>query len=261
MPTQYDITDNVKDAVKSVLAAGQRYVATANIRTNRSEIEAVGPRIDVNVTGVSRASEQMAKVGTTYFFNHYEVGVDVSVVSDRNSSTNTIFVLPSAYNQSIDMTFTGVVWSQTSYIQFFFDSMFTNISVYDVDGVIYIDGPSSSTRGQVVSAVNLSGLITATTSTPLVVIGELGGDAALSGGAAYNTHASIVQRVRYLMSRDAQAFVSPVVTLFEVLDLAEAGESHEIRAETREDTSTLSYRMPIGLLPASYTVPTSGSLV
>lgn len=164
MPTQYDITDTVKDAVKNVLAAGQNYVATANIRTNRSDIAAVVPRIDVMVTGVSRASDQMANAGGVWFFNHFDVGIDVSIASDR------------------------------------------------------------------------------------------AGD-----GAAQ--HDLILQRIRYLMSRDAQAFVSPVVTLFEPLDIAEAGEGHEVNEETREDISTLSYRMPIGLLAAGYTVPTSGSLV
>ena len=164
MATQYDITDTVKDAVKSVLANGQRYVPTANIRTNRSDIAAVVPRIDVTVTGVSRASEQMAYANSAWFYNHFEVGVDIAIVSDR--------------------------------------------------------------------------------------VGD---------GAAQ--HDLILQRVRYLMTREAQAFVSPVVTLFEPLDIAETGESHEVTAETREDTSTLSYRMPIGLLASRYTVPTYGSVV
>ena len=164
MPTQYDITDMVKDAVKSVLAAGQNYVPTAAIRTNRSDIAAVAPRIDVTVTGVSRASEQMASANGAFFFNHFEVGVDIAIVSDR------------------------------------------------------------------------------------------AGD-----GAAQ--HDLILQRVRYLMSREAQSFVSPVVTLFEPLDIVESGESHEVTEDTREDTSTVSYRLPIGLLGSSYTVPTSGTLV
>ena len=80
-----------------------------------------------------------------------------------------------------------------------------------------------------------------------------------SDGAAQ--HDLILQRVRYLMSREAQSFVSPVVTLFEPLDIVESGESHEVTEETREDTSTVSYRLPIGLLGSSYTVPTSGTLV
>jgi hypothetical protein len=161
MPTQYDITDMVKDAVKSVLAAGQNYVPTAAIRTNRSDIAAVAPRIDVTVTGVSRASEQMASANGAFFFNHFEVGVDIAIVSDR------------------------------------------------------------------------------------------AGD-----GAAQ--HDLILQRVRYLMSREAQSFTS---SLFEVLDIVETGESHDVTEETREDTSTMSYRFPIGLLGSGYTVPPAGALV
>jgi hypothetical protein len=164
MPTQYDITDIVKDAVKTVLANGQRYVPTANIRTNRSDIAAVVPRIDVDVTGVSRASDQMGYANGAWFFNHFETGVDITISSDR--------------------------------------------------------------------------------------VGD--------GAAQHNL---ILQRVRYLMTREAQSFVSPVVTLFEPLDIAEAGESHEVNEDTREDYSRLSYRMPIGLLSSGYTVPTSGSLV
>jgi len=161
MPTQYDITDMVKDAVKTVLAAGQNYVPTAAIRTNRSDIAAVAPRIDVTVTGVSRASEQMASASGAFFFNHFEVGVDIAIVSDR------------------------------------------------------------------------------------------AGD-----GAAQ--HDLILQRVRYLMSREAQSFTS---SLFEVLDIVETGESHDVTEETREDTSTMSYRFPIGLLGSGYTVPPAGALV
>jgi len=161
MPTQYDITDMVKDAVKTVLAAGQNYVPTAAIRTNRSDIAAVAPRIDVTVTGVSRASEQMASANGAFFFNHFEVGVDIAIVSDR------------------------------------------------------------------------------------------AGD-----GAAQ--HDLILQRVRYLMSREAQSFTS---SLFEVLDIVETGESHDVTEETREDTSTMSYRFPIGLLGSGYTVPPAGALV
>jgi hypothetical protein len=164
MPTQYDITDMVKDAVKSVIASGQNYVPTAAIRTNRSDIAAVAPRIDVTVTNVSRASEQMASVNGSFFFNHFEVAVDVAIISDRAGN-----------------------------------------------------------------------------------------------GAAQ--HDLILQRVRYLMSREAQSFVSPVVTLFEPLDIMESGESHEVKEETREDISTVSYRLPIGLLRSGYTVPTSGVLV
>jgi len=70
-------------------------------------------------------------------------------------------------------------------------------------------------------------------------------------------HASAVARTRYLFSQEAQAFVSPVVTVFEVLALESTGETQEVQEDAREDWSKLSMRFEIGLLPNAYTVPTA----
>jgi len=71
-------------------------------------------------------------------------------------------------------------------------------------------------------------------------------------------HASAVSRTRYIFSQEAQSFVSPVVTVFEVLSLESTGEVQDINEQAREDWSKLSMRFEIGLLPGSYSVPTAG---
>jgi len=162
-PTQYKISDLVRNAVRSVLSAGQNYVNGGAIMVNRSDTSAEVPRMEVDVNNISRASTQMvyASAASNWIYNHFAVDVSVKVVSDR----------------------------------------------YD-------------------------------------------------GGAIH--HEDMVQRVRYLMAREAQSFVSPVVTFFEVLDIEEAQETHDIAEDVREDHSTLNYRMQLGLLPAVYAVPSVG---
>lgn len=160
-PTQYHITDNLKEAVRTVLSAGQEFVNGGAIRVNRSDTSAEVPRLEVDVTNVTRASTQMAYGNSAWFYNHFAADLTIKVVSDRTN-----------------------------------------------------------------------------------------------GGAIH--HEDMVQRVRYLMSREAQKLVSPVVTWYDVLDVVEQGESHEVDAENREDHSTISFRLELGILPASYAVPSSG---
>lgn len=162
-PTQYQLTDNLKNAVRTVLSAGQAYVNGGAIRVNRSDTSAEVPRLEVDVTNVTRASTQMAYANsiTAWFYNHFAADLTIKVVSDRTN-----------------------------------------------------------------------------------------------GGAIH--HEDMVQSVRYLMSREAQKLVSPVVTWYDVLDVVEQGESHEVDAENREDHSTISFRLELGILPASYAVPSSG---
>ena len=73
------------------------------------------------------------------------------------------------------------------------------------------------------------------------------------------SHADAVARTRYLFSQEAQKFVSPVVTVFEVLALEPTGETQEVQEDAREDWSKLSMRFEIGLISSGYTVPTAGA--
>jgi hypothetical protein len=72
------------------------------------------------------------------------------------------------------------------------------------------------------------------------------------------SHSAAVARTRYLFSQEAQAFVSPVVTAFEVVSLEPTAEAQDVAEDAREDWSKLSFRFEIGLLPGAYVVPTAG---
>ena len=162
-PTQYKLTDNLKNAVRTVLSAGQNYVNGGAIRVNRSDTSAEVPRLEVDVTNVTRASTHLgyANAVSAWFYDHFASDVTIKVVSDRTN-----------------------------------------------------------------------------------------------GGAIH--HEDMVQSVRYLMSREAQKLVSPVVTWYDVLDVVEQGESHEIDAENREDHSTISFRLELGIIASRYAVPSTG---
>lgn len=69
-------------------------------------------------------------------------------------------------------------------------------------------------------------------------------------------HGSIRAKTRWLFSREAQVFISPAVTLYQVLDIAEQGSSIYVRDpdEDREDVTELRHRIEYGILGS--TVPT-----
>jgi hypothetical protein len=163
MSTQYYLTDNIRQSVVAVLAAGQNYVTSANIMFNRSNVSSDIPRIEVDVTNVSRASLQMGSNATYgWFYNHFAADVGVKVVTDRAGTTGA-------------------------------------------------------------------------------------------------SHEDVVESVRYLMSREAQKLVSPVVTWYNILDVTEQGEAHEIMTDVREDHSTINFRLEVMIIASSYAVPSSGS--
>lgn len=75
--------------------------------------------------------------------------------------------------------------------------------------------------------------------------------------ASAQDHGAIRGRVRYLFSREAQKFVSPVVTYFEVLYIDESASQigQDNDEDHREDHSRLTFRCEYGLLPAAYPTP------
>lgn len=158
----YQIQQYIAAAVESVLASGQSYVATANVQKNRDTTTSTVPRYEIEVGNVARASYQMINVtagAVGYVYSHYTADAQVSLVSQRGSSTD---------------------------------------------------------------------------------------------------HALAVARTRYLFSQEAQKFVSPVVTVFEVLSLEPTAEGQDVNEDAREDWSRLSFRFEIGLLPGAYSVPSAG---
>jgi len=78
-------------------------------------------------------------------------------------------------------------------------------------------------------------------------------------GSSGANHEDVVQSVRYLMSREAQTLISPVVTWYNVLDVIEEGEAHQIDGDMREDHSSLKFRLELGIIAANYAVPSVGS--
>jgi hypothetical protein len=162
-PTQYKLTDNIRQAIVSVISAGQNYVPSVAIMFNRSDVSADIPRIEVDVSNVTRASLHMASSPVCgWFYDHFSADVGIKVVTDRN-------------------------------------------------------------------------------------------------GATAANHEDVVQSVRYLMSREAQTLISPVVTWYDVLDVVEQSEAHEVMEETREDHSTIGFRLELGIIGSSYAVPSAGS--
>lgn len=75
--------------------------------------------------------------------------------------------------------------------------------------------------------------------------------------AATQNHGAIRGRVRYLFSREAQSFVSPVVTYFEVLSIDESPSQigRDNDEDHREDHTRLTFRVEYGLLPSAYPTP------
>ena len=69
-------------------------------------------------------------------------------------------------------------------------------------------------------------------------------------------HGSIRARVRYLYSREAQALISPSVTLYQTLDVQETGSNVFVRdpEADHEDVTELRHRIEYGILGTS--VPT-----
>jgi len=147
-------------AVVSVLQAGGTTVPTANIQLAQSLTISRSPRIEVEIDGDERASEQMDKIpGGEWFYSHRACTLVTRIVTNRTAAT-------------------------------------------------------------------------------------------------YQDHGAIRARCRWLLAREGQAFVSPVVTLYQVLDLAEQGSNVLVRdpEADHEDVTELRHRLEYGIIAA--TVPT-----
>jgi hypothetical protein len=241
-PTQYQISDLVRNAVRSVLSAGQLYVNGGAIMVNRSDTSAEVPRMEVDVNNISRASTQMVQFSRV-------------IVSGAGTAAANGTYLP-AYVQNGKMSyaksggysviFDGDVWS----IETSTSVLYSNNS------------PAAPWSGTWIVSSGTAPAPTVSEGTDWIY-NHFAVDVSVKvvsdrydGGAIH--HEDMVQRVRYLMAREAQSFISPVVTFFEVLDIEEAQETHDIAEDVREDHSTLNYRMQLGLLPAVYAVPSVG---
>jgi hypothetical protein len=240
----YQIQQYLAAAVESVLASGQSFVATANIQKNRDTTDSTVPRFEIEVNNISRASSQMAQAPSK-----------VSVSGAGEAGANGIYAISGAgyvLGASYSIYSNAGYWviAQESGGGFAFEKYISSTTGPNPWGLTY--EPTGVPPGELPaptvteSAVYFYNHFTADVDVSLIT------------QRPDVDHAEAVARTRYLFSQEAQSFVSPVVTVFEVLSLEAGGETQEVNAEAREDWSKLSMRFEIGLLPGAYSVPTAG---
>lgn len=87
----YQIQKKMAEAIKSVLAYGQTFVAEENIQINRDTTLATVPRYEIEVGSVAKASDQMVFVATDaagWVFSHFTVEAEVSLITERESGVD-----------------------------------------------------------------------------------------------------------------------------------------------------------------------------
>lgn len=70
-------------------------------------------------------------------------------------------------------------------------------------------------------------------------------------------HNRIVGRVRYLYSIEAQKFVSPAVSYYELMNIIETEPEINTVGDDREDVTILKHRIDFAILPIAITAPPS----
>lgn len=244
----YQLQQYIAAAIESVLASGQSYVATANIQKNRDSDTSTVPRYEIEVGNVARASAQMVISQDTILVS----GAGTSSVNGVYRQVGTINSQPAYYLNgdagSMVLNWEGDKWA---------------IHVTENDDYLY-QGPVSI--GNPLRAWSFvyqagDGVAPAPSVSQLKFYNHFTAEAQVSlvteRGSSTN-HAAAVARTRYLFSQEAQSFVSPVVTAFEVLSLEPTAEAQDVNEEAREDWSRLGFRFEIGLLPSAYVVPSAG---
>jgi hypothetical protein len=251
-PTQYKLTDNIRQAIVSVISAGQNYVPSAAIMFNRSAVSADIPRIEVDVSNVTRASLHL---------NSIQVSNQVTVSSAGTAGANGVY------------TESGTHAGRARYIKGGYHIQWDNgqnhwhITTTSPSSVLYNSTTSVTYPWQGTYTVGTgSGAAPAPSVTQATnwFYDHFAADVGIKvvtdrSGATAANHEDVVQSVRYLMSREAQTLISPVVTWYDVLDVVEESEAHEVMEETREDHSTIGFRLELGIIGSSYAVPSVGS--
>ena len=250
--TQYKLTDNIRQAIVSVISAGQNYVPSVAIMFNRSDVSADIPRIEVDVSNVTRASLHL---------NSIQVSNQITVSGAGTSGANGIY------------TQLGTQAGRPYYIKNGYHIEWNNgqnhwhISTTSPTSVLYVSTSDTAYPYQTTFVVdggagaNPAPSVTQATSW---FYDHFAADIGIkivtdrSSSTAAN-HEDVVQSVRYLMSREAQTLISPVVTWYDVLDVVEQSEAHEVMEETREDHSTIGFRLELGIIGSTYAVPSVGS--
>lgn len=249
----YQLQQYIATAIETVLAANQTYVVTANVQKNRDTTTSTVPRFEVEVGNVARASGQMMKIQAGDSTSNILV---YGLVYDGGSTTGNGTYLPDGtLNGRTRWRINGTIGNP----QLFWSG--TQWTLDPLGSIIRAVGTNATTwPWQETNWTNLSDQPTVV-ELPKFVYNHFTADAQVSlvteRGSATN-HAQAVARTRYLFSQEAQSFVSPVVTVFEVLSIEPTSEAQDVNEDAREDWSRLGFRFEIGLIPGGYVVPSAG---
>lgn len=251
-PTQYHLTDNISQAVLAVISNGQNYVPSVGIMFTRSNVSADIPRIEVEVSNISRASLHMGSIPVT---------TQVTVTGAGTTGANGLYIQSSTQSDRPYYSKTGyhINWQESQSHWHISSNSPSTVLYNSTSAVAY---PSQSTFEVGTGAGITPAPIVTQDST--WIYDHFSADVGIKivtdrNGSSGANHEDVVQSVRYLMSREAQTLISPVVTWYNVLDVVEEGEAHEIDGEMREDHSSLKFRLELGIIASNYAVPSVGS--
>ena len=251
-PTQYHLTDNISQAVVAVISNGQNYVPSVGIMFTRSNVSTDIPRIEVDVSNINRASLHLSPVTLTNQITVSGAGTDGAngvYTQFRTQAGQPYYVKPGYH---IEWNNGQNHWhiSSTSPSSVLYNST-TSVS-YPWQGTYTVGTGSGAAPAPSVSQASSWFFDHFSADVDIKVVTD-------RNGPTGSNHEDVVQSVRYLMSREAQTLISPVVTWYNVLDVIEEGEAHEIDGEMREDHSSLKFRLELGIIAANYAVPSVGS--
>jgi hypothetical protein len=258
----YNHEGNWAAAFLTVLKSGGTTVPTANIQVAQSMTISRSPRIEVECESDERASDQMARMeasGAAYPQLSTFTITNFTGYDPTNAQNGYRFLV-SPLNQA-----TEIYCGSPTLANWYCGVQKTDATQWTV----IVRGGTSAAPGAVLAALVANGdAVTYYASTGKLSV--LSGEWYYSHRAANmvtrivtsrtaetaQDHGSIRARVRYLFSREAQTLVSPVVTIYQTLDVQDTGSNVSVRDPDgdREDVTEFRHRIEYGILPT--TVPT-----
>ena len=261
--TFYNHEANWLASVLSVLQAGGTAVPTANIQASQSLTISRSPRIEVECEGDERASDQM---------DHRQKTIaefpQLSVYTVSSSLYHDVLFAQNGYRIAVDPSSFGT----TVYVGLIANQPNAYCGIARSTASAYTlnvrRGTSSSPGAVITTLVNVGDVVTyysASASTDIPFDEWFFSHRACTLATRVVTnrtaltaqdHGAIRARVRWLYSREAQKLVSPVVTLYQTLDVAEQGSNVFVRDSEadREDVTEFRHRIEYGIIGSA--VPT-----
>jgi len=251
-PTQYHLTDNISQAVVAVISDGQNYVPSVGIMFTRSNVSTDIPRIEVDVSNINRASLHLSPVTLTNQITVSDAGTSGAngVYTQSGTQAGRPYYVKPGYQIEWDNAQNRWQITTTSPTSILYNS--TTSVTYPWQGTYTVGTGSGAAPAPSVSQASSWFYDHFSADVGIKIVTDRNGPTGAN-------HEDVVQSVRYLMSREAQTLISPVVTWYNVLDVIEEGEAHEIDGDMREDHSSLKFRLELGIIAANYAVPSVGS--